>query len=93
VAVGVLLDRMEAAGLVRRDPDPVTAAVFAAITPRGRAPTIRQLSQRVPGCICDLRCKVAVKASATPTSGLAAHACAAVPVTEAAAASYQVKKR
>lgn len=33
-----LLDRMEAAGLVRRDPDPRDArAAFAAITPRGQA--------------------------------------------------------
>jgi DNA-binding MarR family transcriptional regulator len=33
-----LLDRMDAAGLVRRDPDPDDArAAFAAITPRGRA--------------------------------------------------------
>ena len=35
----------------------------------------------------DLRCKVGVKASATPTSRLAAHACAAVPAREPAAAS------
>jgi MarR family transcriptional regulator, 2-MHQ and catechol-resistance regulon repressor len=33
-----LLDRMQAAGLVRRDPDPRDArATFAAITPRGKA--------------------------------------------------------
>jgi DNA-binding MarR family transcriptional regulator len=33
-----LLDRMEAAGLVRRDPDPRDArAAFAAITPRGQS--------------------------------------------------------
>jgi DNA-binding MarR family transcriptional regulator len=33
-----LLDRMDAAGLIRRDPDPDDArAAFAAITPRGRA--------------------------------------------------------
>ena len=33
-----LLDRMEAAGLVRRDPDPRDGrAAFAAITPRGRS--------------------------------------------------------
>jgi DNA-binding MarR family transcriptional regulator len=33
-----LLDRMEASGLIRRDPDPDDArSTFAAITPRGRA--------------------------------------------------------
>ena len=30
-------------------------------------------------CVCDLGCKVGIKASATRPSGLVAHACAAVP--------------
>ena len=55
--------------------------------PRGsRRPPVAT-PRAAPACICDLRCKVGVKASATQTSGLAAHACAAVPAREAAGAS------
>jgi DNA-binding MarR family transcriptional regulator len=57
-----LLDRMEAAGLVRRDPDPRDArAAFAAITPHGRSlasaarQSHHQLMQRTFGDALDDR--------------------------------------